>query len=151
MLALAPAGVRTVLLDMATRETPLLLRAAVDVGGYHMRGDSLRELIALIRAVASGASSTPPTIAAILLRQLSTLASVPSRDGREPVLTAREHQILRLLELGRSNRATAAEIGIAVPTVKNHVHSVLSKLGVGTRAEAAAAFRAMRAHRGFDR
>ena len=176
--ALDDTGVRIVLLDMATRESPSLLRAAMDINpelravavavsgddevkvveceeagvlGYHLRSDSLQELIALIRAVASGTSSKPPTIAAILQRQLSTLASAPSREDKEPVLTPREHQILRLLELGRSNRAIAAEVGIAVPTVKNHVHNVLSKLGVGTRAEAAATSRAMRVRRGFNR
>ena len=171
VVALANADLRIVLLDMTTRGSRQLLRAAVGINpnlravalavsdddesailacdqtgviGYHMRSGSLEELIALIHAVASGTSSRPATIAAILWRRLSAHVAAPSHDGRGPVLTARENQILRLLELGWSNRAIAAEIGIAVSTVKNHVHNLLSKLGVGTRAQAAAVSRAMR-------
>jgi DNA-binding NarL/FixJ family response regulator len=57
---------------------------------------------------------------------------------KELVLTAREIQILRLIESGLSNQEIADHLYIALHTVKNHVHSVLSKLGVSTRAEAAA-------------
>jgi DNA-binding NarL/FixJ family response regulator len=53
-----------------------------------------------------------------------------------------------MLELGRSNRDIAAQLRIAVHTVKNHVHSLLTKLGVSTRAEAAALARSTRMDRG---
>ena len=56
----------------------------------------------------------------------------------ELVLTAREVQIFGMLKLGLSNREIAAQLCIAVHTVKNHVHSLLTKLNVRTRAEAAA-------------
>jgi DNA-binding NarL/FixJ family response regulator len=54
------------------------------------------------------------------------------------VLTAREAEILRFLQLGLSNREIAEQLCIAVHTVKNHVHSLLTKLGVNTRGQAAA-------------
>jgi len=52
------------------------------------------------------------------------------------------------LELGRSNREIAARLNIAVHTVKNHVHNLFTKLGVSTRAEAAALSRPVWAERG---
>uniref|UniRef100_UPI0037C92ECD response regulator transcription factor n=1 Tax=Mycolicibacterium phlei TaxID=1771 RepID=UPI0037C92ECD len=54
------------------------------------------------------------------------------------VLTARETQILRMVEMGLSNREIAERLCIAVHTVKNHMHSLLTKLGVSSRGEAAA-------------
>ena len=80
----------------------------------------------------------------MLLRRLSTLAARRQPVAKELVLTAREAQILRLLEMGLSNRNIADHLGIAIHTVKNHVHSVLTKLGVSTRAEAAALARTIR-------
>jgi DNA-binding CsgD family transcriptional regulator len=80
----------------------------------------------------------------MLLRRLSALAARRQPVAKELVLTAREAQILRMLEMGLSNRNIADHLGIAIHTVKNHVHSVLTKLGVSTRAEAAALARTVR-------
>jgi DNA-binding NarL/FixJ family response regulator len=173
--ALEGTKANVMLLNMATRGSHLLIRAVNDmspgariivvglsedddetiiacaeagVAGYHMRGDSLDELIMLIRDVAAGQSSCPPRVSAVLLRRLSNLASQPQLTGRDLVLTTRETQILKMLELGRSNRDIAKRLDIAVHTVKNHVHNLLTKLGVNTRAEAAAVSRAMWSDRG---
>jgi DNA-binding NarL/FixJ family response regulator len=175
VLALGDPEPSIVLLNMATRGSHLLLQAAMDispnmrvivlgaseddeseivecaeagVAGYHMRTDSLESLLGLIRNVAAGKSSCPPHVSAILLRRLSTLASRPQPAVRELALTTREIQILRMLELGRSNRDIATQLRIAVHTVKNHVHSLLTKLGVSTRAEAAALSRTIQMDRG---
>ncbi|WP_395309788.1 response regulator transcription factor [Mycobacterium sp. AMU20-3851] len=160
------AGAGVVLLNIATRDSTALLRAALatdpairvvvlgvshddeaaiiscaeaGVAGYHTRTDSFEDLVVLLKKVAAGESFCPPLVSAVLLRRLSTLASqqqaaVP--DG--PALTAREAQILDMLRRGLSNRDIADELCIAVHTVKNHVHSVLTKLGVRTRAQAVA-------------
>lgn len=154
-----------VLLNMATRDSALLLRAATDlspevrvivigaseddeseivacaeagVAGYHMRTDSFDDLLALMRRVADGETSWSPKVSAILLRRLAALAAQREPVGKDLALTVREAQILRMLELGRSNQDIATQLSIAVHTVKNHVHNVLTKLGVSTRTEAAA-------------
>jgi DNA-binding NarL/FixJ family response regulator len=85
-----------------------------------------------------------PRVSAILLRRLSALASQRPPAAMELVLTTRESQTLTMLELGLSNQDIAAQLCIAVHTVKNHVHSLLSKLGLSTRAEAAALSRTVR-------
>ena len=125
-------------------ETRIVACAEAGVSGYHLRSESIDDLIALIGRVASGESLCSPRVSAMLLRRLSTLAADRQPAAKELVLTSREAQILRMLEMGLSNRDIAERLCIAVHTVKNHVHSVLTKLGVNTRAEAAAQFRTMR-------
>ena len=53
-------------------------------------------------------------------------------------LTAREHEVLHLLAMGRSNQAIAEELVVALGTVKRHVNSILGKLHVESRLEAVA-------------
>jgi DNA-binding NarL/FixJ family response regulator len=169
--ALEAAEPRVILLDMASRGLHLFLRAVTSltpnvsviviaastddesaiigcaeagVAGYHLRGDSLADLLTLIEQVATGEVSCPPAISAVLLHRLSSLASQREPAARGLVLTARETEILQMLELGHSNQDIAAQLSIAVHTVKNHVHNLLSKLGVKTRAEAAAMSHAVR-------
>ena len=119
-------------------ESEIVACAEAGVAGYHLRAESLDDLLTLVSRVANGESLCSPKVSAILLRRLSTLAAQRRPEVKELVLTAREIQILRLLESGLSNQEIADHLYIAVHTVKNHVHSVLSKLGVSTRAEAAA-------------
>lgn len=118
-------------------ELQVIACAEAGVAGYHMRTESLDDLLTLIRSVAAGGAVCSPEISAILLRRLSDLAA-RRHDPAEWLLTAREAEILHLLESGLSNRDIATELCIAVHTVKNHVHSLLNKLGVRTRAQAAA-------------
>lgn len=88
--------------------------------------------------VDAGESVCSARVSAILLRRLSALASHRPATTEEMALTAREAEILRMLKLGLSNREIAEQLCIAVHTVKNHVHSLLTKLGVSTRGQAAA-------------
>lgn len=156
---------RVILLNTATRDSAILLRQAMKlsphvrvvvlgvaeddeveivgyaeagVAGYHLRQESLEDLLVLIHKVANGGSLCSPRVAAILLRRLTTLASQRRPAVQDLVLTSREIQILRMLELGLTNRDIADQLSIAIHTVKNHVHSLLTKLGVSTRAQAAA-------------
>lgn len=119
-------------------ESEIIACAEAGVAGYHLRADSLDDLLALMSRVANGESLCSPKVSAILLKRLSTLATQRRPAPKELVLTAREIQILRLLESGLSNQEIADQLYIALHTVKNHVHSVLNKLGVSTRAAAAA-------------
>jgi DNA-binding NarL/FixJ family response regulator len=140
-------GVRVIVLGASEDdESEIVACAEAGVAGYHMRTDSLEDLFVLIRKVAAGETSCSPRVSAILLRRLSALASQRQPAAKERALTTREAQILKMLELGRSNQDIATQLSIAVHTVKNHVHSLLSKLGVSTRAEAATLSRTIRLH-----
>ncbi|OLP02724.1 DNA-binding response regulator [Mycolicibacterium porcinum] len=136
--------VRVVVLGISgDDESTIVACAEAGAAGYHLRTDSVAELVILIGKVAAGESICPPEVSAVLLRHLSALASQRRPVAKELVLTAREIQILRMLELGLANQEIADELCIAVHTVKNHVHNLLTKLGVSTRAQAAALSRAV--------
>ena len=145
-------GVRVIVFGTSEDdESEIIACAEAGVDGYHMRRDSLEDLVSLIHSVAAGKPLCPPRVSAVLLGRLSMLAHQAQPMARGISLTARETQILKMLELGRSNRDIATLLDIAVHTVKKHVHNLLTKLGVSTRAEAAALARTVRSERDVRR
>jgi len=122
-------------------EGEILACAEAGVSGYHLRTGSLTDLVELIASVVAGGSLCSPRVTAILLGRLAALAADGRSNSRVLTLTQREIQIVGLLELGLSNKEIAARLCIEVATVKNHVHSLLAKLGVRRRTHAAAVLR----------
>jgi DNA-binding NarL/FixJ family response regulator len=122
-------------------EATIVACAEAGVTGYHLNSESLEDLLVLLGKVTRGDSACPPRVAAILLNRLSMLAAERKPGVEEVALTERETQILRMLEMGLTNRDIAHQLCIALHTVKNHVHSVLGKFGVSTRAQAVAVSR----------
>jgi two-component system, NarL family, nitrate/nitrite response regulator NarL len=82
-------------------------------------------------------------IAALLRRVVSVAHVQAGHAGSDPTasLTAREREIVHLIDEGLSNKEIATRLQIELPTVKNHVHHVLDKLAVSRRADAAALVR----------
>jgi DNA-binding NarL/FixJ family response regulator len=125
-------------------EGEIVACAEAGVSGYHLRTGSLADLIELIASVLDGGSLCSPRITALLMRRLEILANDGRSDRKELVLTGRESQIVEFLELGLSNSEIAERLSIEVATVKNHVHSLLAKVGVRRRAHVAAVLRGRR-------
>ena len=98
--------------------------------GYLLKGTDAGELRSAIRAAAEGRVHLAPEAAARLMRE------VRAPDRPEP-LTGREAEVLRLLARGRANKEISAELFIEEKTVKAHVSSILRKLGVRSRTQAA--------------
>jgi DNA-binding NarL/FixJ family response regulator len=137
-LAMAPQ-VRVIVVGVSEDdEIGIVSCAEAGAAGYHTRGESIEDLLMLMSKVDAGESVCSPKVSAILLRRLSALASHRPPVAEDMVLTVREAEILAMLKLGLSNREIAEQLCIAVHTVKNHVHSLLTKLGVSTRGQAAA-------------
>jgi len=105
------------------------------------RDGTLADLRAVIESVARGEVVCSPRIAASLLRRIADLAAEREPPPPELRLTSREIEIVELIDQGLSNKEIAQRLSIALPTVKNHVHSILDKLHVHRRAEAAARLR----------
>ncbi len=95
---------------------------------YLLKGMTSEELIAAIRAVHAGKSHIPPVIAERLAERM----------GVEE-LTPRESDVLEQIVQGKSNKEIATELEISEATVKTHINSLLSKLGVTDRTQAATA------------
>lgn len=104
--------------------------------GYLLKDVTLAELVQAIRVVATGGTVVEPVISQRVVRGVE--AAEPVFDHLEPPdpLTAREIEILRLMTGGYSNREIARALKVAEGTVKNHVSSILSKLGVRDRTRA---------------
>ena len=96
------------------------------------------DLVAVVESVARGECLLSPDIAAKLFRRVATLAREPRLEPIQETLTARELDVLRLIDEGLSNKEIATALSIELPTVKNHVHSILEKLDVRRRTAAAA-------------
>jgi two-component system NarL family response regulator len=100
------------------------------------RRGSPAELAGILLGVHRGESICSPRIAGTLLRCLRSLL----RDGRPTEgrsrLTHRERDVLSLMGDGLSNKEIAHHLGLQLPTVKNHVHSIFEKLEVTSRAMA---------------
>lgn len=102
--------------------------------GYLLKTTEADELCEAIRAAAAGKVQLAPEAAARLMREVRTPES--PEDLAEP-LTQRETEVLKLIALGKSNKQLARELFISEKTVKSHVHSILAKLGLTSRTQAA--------------
>jgi DNA-binding NarL/FixJ family response regulator len=98
--------------------------------GYLLKNTRADELIQAIKAAADGQVQLSPQAAARLIREVRAPESPES-------LTDRETEVLRLLAAGYSNKEIAYQLTIGEKTVKTHVSSILSKLNVASRTQAA--------------
>ncbi len=139
---LALPGVRIVAITVSEAEDEVIACAEAGVAAYVTREGSPEDLIATIVRASRGEALSSPAMTAALLRRISVLAGRAQGFNGGPVLTPRELQIAELIEQGLANKEIAARLRVELPTVKNHVHRILEKLGVHRRAEAAAWMRA---------
>ena len=126
------AGVDVVALTSFAEEERV--RAALEAGaaGYVLKDADADEVVAAIRSVYAGAVQLDPAVA----RRLLASSGPPSRDAAGG-LTARELDVLRQLGDGMANKEIAANLGLSERTVRTHVSSILGKLGLSSRTQAA--------------
>jgi DNA-binding NarL/FixJ family response regulator len=107
--------------------------------GYLLKDASSEKLCEAIRVAARGESFLQPSVAAKVVAEFARLTTRPGANSRELIepLSEREVEILRLIAGGASNREIAGKLFLAEGTVKNHVTSILGKLGVRDRTQAA--------------
>jgi two-component system, NarL family, response regulator LiaR len=135
---------RTSVLVLTAVEDPIYLSEALKAGaaGYVRKGATTHETIGAVRKVLGGESSLDQELAAQLLNRLMEEVK-PEQNGladkeSQPVLlSARESEVLGLVGRGYTNQQIARSLLISVSTVKKHVRSVICKLGVSDRTQAA--------------
>jgi len=102
--------------------------------GFMLKDVSYDQLIAAIRAVAEGGTLFQPAVTERLLRAAGAVHV--GMEARPERLTEREIEVVRLMSGGYSNREIGHALGTAEGTIKNHVSSILAKLGVRDRTRA---------------
>lgn len=138
MLATAAPEVKVVALGVPEVRREVMALAEAGVSGYVTVDGSMEDLAAVVESVSRGETLCSPGIAARLFDRVAALARELQLEPIEGRLTARELDVLRLIEEGLANKEIATALSIELPTVKNHVHRILEKLNVHHRTEAAA-------------
>lgn len=109
--------------------------------GYIRKDSSLKEFLECIRLAQRGEAQVSTKIAGAMMERLSNLArmfsAVEQKMDKDARLTSRELQVLQFIGEGLTNQEIASRLVLEVGTVKNHVHSILEKLNVNSRDEAA--------------
>ena len=129
--------IRVLMLTSFADDEALFASIMAGAAGYLLKQIRSGEIVQAIRAIGAGQSLLDPAVTKAVLDQWRQARSL-IRDERLARLSATEERILALIAEGRTNREVGAVLHLAEKTVKNYVSSILAKLEVARRAEAAA-------------
>jgi two-component system nitrate/nitrite response regulator NarL len=132
----ADRDAKIVVFGVPNDEREIVAWAEAGVLGCLGRQSSMHELAEAIESVACGQASCSASVTTTLFRRVAALAEAHQPNGGGPPLTSREIEVLHLVAQGLSNKQIARMLSLQLPTVKNHVHRILQKLGIHSRAEA---------------
>ena len=128
---------RVVMLTSYPDEEAVLAAILAGASGYLLKEIRGRDLVAALEAVGRGDSLLDPAVTERVLERVRRMAAGDASDELSE-LTSQERKILMLVAEGKTNREIAAEVFLSDKTVKNYVSSILSKLNLQRRAQAAA-------------
>ena len=123
---------RVVMLTVSEDEDDLLAAMKAGASGYVLKGAPASELLRVLRMVHAGEVYVAPGLAWGLLREMSRPRSAPLDE-----LSSRERDVLELVAEGLSNQEIGDRLGLAEKTIKHYMTSILGKLQVRSRVEAA--------------
>jgi DNA-binding NarL/FixJ family response regulator len=130
-------GTRVVMLTSYPDEDAVLSAIVAGASGYLLKQVRARDLVAALEAVGRGESLLDPAVTGRVLERVRRIATSDQPDELAQ-LTAQERKILLLVAEGKTNKEIAAEVFLSDKTVKNYVSSILAKLNLERRAQAAA-------------
>ena len=129
-----------VVIAVAETADEVIAWAEAGAAGYIPKTASLADIAPLLVGIVQGRQACSETVAAGLLRRLSSTGSANGGAhgaAPPPALTAREAQIARMIAAGMSNKDIARCLNIGIATAKTHVHHLLGKLNLQRRGQAA--------------
>jgi len=135
--------VKVIMLTSKDNEQDVFAALAAGADAYCLKGTPVETLVPIIRTVKDGASWLDPAIARVVLarfRGVTAMPEAPAAPKERPPecpLTEREMEVLGLIVEGLSNPEIAERLYITKATAKAHVHSILQKLCVDDRTQAA--------------
>jgi DNA-binding NarL/FixJ family response regulator len=124
-------------LTVSTTSDDVLDAIAAGAAGYLLKDAAADEIVNAVRSASAGRSPLSPDIAGAVVRRVREQSVATEQPEDLHALSSRETEILRLVALGRDNTEIARELYLSPSTVKNHVSSILEKLGVDSRVQAA--------------
>ena len=138
LAALNQANISTPVVILTTFDDHELVLRGLKAGakGYLLKDVSLDSLIQAIETVHNGETLVQPALTERLLQGLSTIAPEFELPAAIEALTTKETEVLRLMASGYSNKEISTALFKSEGTVKNHVSSILTKLGVRDRTRA---------------
>jgi len=136
--------VRALMLTSYSDDEALFDSIMAGASGYCLKDIRGHDLVGAIRSIAAGRSLLDPSATS---RVLARLRGGDEADDRLAGLTAQERRILTLIGEGLTNRQIGQQLHLAEKTVKNYVSSLLSKLGLERRTQAAAFVERLQEHR----
>ena len=140
-------GTRVVMLTSFPDEEAVLSAIVAGASGYLLKQIRARDLVAALETVGRGESLLDPAVTEKVLERVRRIATGAYADQLAG-LTSQERKILLFVAEGKTNKEIATEVFLSDKTVKNYVSSILSKLNLERRAQAAAFVARHRADRG---
>jgi len=134
---------RVVMLTSYPDEDAVLAAIVAGASGYLLKQVRARDLVAALETVADGGSLLDPAVTGKVLERMRRIAT---DDDELAALTKQERKILALVAEGKTNKEIAAEVFLSDKTIKNYVSSILAKLNLERRAQAAAYVARMKGH-----
>jgi DNA-binding NarL/FixJ family response regulator len=131
-------AIKIIMLTISEREADLFEAIRAGARGYLLKSATSDELGEAIRHVHAGEAIIAPAMAAKLLDEFAASPASREKAPRGEGLTDRERDILQAVARGLSNKEIGAELALSPHTVKAHLRSILDKLHLRSRAEAAA-------------
>ena len=128
---------RVVMLTSYPDEDAVLSAIVAGASGYLLKQVRARDLVAGLEAVGRGESLLDPAVTGRVLERIRRIATADQPDELAQ-LTSQEQKILLLVAEGKTNKQIAADVFLSDKTVKNYVSSILAKLNLERRAQAAA-------------
>ncbi len=128
---------KIIILTSHNDEKEVLNSLKAGANAYCSKEINLQRLVQVVQSVADGAAWFDPSIAHVVLQATAKSEVEPDEKYKDYDLTAREAQILKLMTEGHSNMEIAQKLVISVNTTKAHVASILQKLEVDDRLQAA--------------
>jgi two-component system, NarL family, response regulator LiaR len=138
------AGTKVLVVTSHEEESTVFASFGAGADGYCSKDAPKERLAAAIKTVVDGRVWMDPRIASLVLTTFRRVSSGPQTDSgsqvpavREPVLSEREMDVLRLVVEGMSNQEISERLAISPETVKTHMKHILDKLAVSDRTQAA--------------
>ena len=132
------SATRILVLTTHAEDDAVMAAVLAGAAGYVLKQSDPEQLVEAVRAVARGESLLDPGVTRSVLAWLRRAGSTSQADDPLAALPEQERRILPLIAEGKTNREIAARLHLSEHTVKTYVGTLLKRLGVRRRAEAAA-------------